>query len=322
MNTERQRPTRREFVKQTAAASGAILVGLAGGHRPAGAAAPQVFPELNRRARGWLRFLWDKATTDDDWSSDGAPHEWWDQYTLPGVLSYPRFDLHESSYAILMMADQTPAWREVYTRIIDELAGRYPTYWGAVDWLTQIGDDPARDKYPEAIMNSFPERLRGTAADGHSVLAGWAADGFPIYIRFGYADPTNPASGAKGLRSSYRVRQGTRSGGPGGAYDGTFVQDYEYVAGLGDLDACNGRFGVTPDFPGGIYAYFLTDSFPFIPRCFAGTPDTSFRHGPGGGGQGGGPGGGPGGGQGGPPAGAGGPPPGGPPPGAPRPPGQ
>lgn len=168
--------------------------------------------------------------------------------------------------------------------------------------------------------HGIPGPLAGAAADGHSVLIGWAADGFPIYVRHGYADPTNPAGGAKALRSSYRVRQGARSGGPGGAYDGTFVQDYEYVAGLGDLDACNGRFAVTPDYPGGSYAYFLTDAYPHIPRCFAGTPDPSFaRGGPGGAGGQGGPGG-QGGGPGGPPAGAGGPPPGGPPPGGPPPP--
>ena len=33
--------------------------------------------------------------------------------TAPPMLSYPRFDLADSSYPIMMMADQTPAWREV-----------------------------------------------------------------------------------------------------------------------------------------------------------------------------------------------------------------
>jgi hypothetical protein len=33
------------------------------------------------------------------------------------------------------------------------------------------------------------------------------------------------------------------SAGPGGNYDGTFVQDWEYAAGTGDLDECNGRTG-------------------------------------------------------------------------------
>ena len=39
---------------------------------------------------------------------------------------------------------------------------------------------------------------------------------------------------------------------PGGAYDGIFVEDFEYVPGSGDLDECGGRTGVTPEFPGGI----------------------------------------------------------------------
>ena len=33
-------------------------------------------PILNDRARGWLKFLFRKSTTPDDWSSTGEPHEW------------------------------------------------------------------------------------------------------------------------------------------------------------------------------------------------------------------------------------------------------
>ena len=29
--------------------------------------------KLNERTRGWLRHLWRKATTEDDWSSRGEP---------------------------------------------------------------------------------------------------------------------------------------------------------------------------------------------------------------------------------------------------------
>ncbi|MGH9385437.1 MAG: twin-arginine translocation signal domain-containing protein [Vicinamibacterales bacterium] len=131
-----------------------------------------VFPTLNRRTLGWLRFLWQKATTTDDWSSNGVPHPWWDRYTAPVVLSYGRFDLAYSTYAILLMADQTPAWREAYTRVVDGLASRYPTYWGAIDWLTQIGDDPKRKNYPPQVMNQIPERLRGRYN-----RIGWTANG-------------------------------------------------------------------------------------------------------------------------------------------------
>ena len=51
---------------------------------------------------------------------------------------------------------------------------------------------------------------------------------------------------------------------------GAFTQDYEYVEGHGDLDRCNGRFGVTPEFPDGIYYYVVTDDFPFFTRCLKG----------------------------------------------------
>lgn len=41
--------------------------------------------------------------------------------------------------------------------------------------------------------------------------------------------------------------------------------------GAGTLDECNGAFVKTADYPQGTYAYFLTDSFPVIPRCQKGT---------------------------------------------------
>ena len=113
----------------------------------------------------------------------------------------------------------------------------------------------------------------------HSPLIGWAADGFPIYARYGYATAKDAKSGIKDLRSSYRVKSGDRpsgSGDPGGRYDGTFLADYEYVSALGDLDECNGRRTVTPEFPDGTYAYFLTANWPVIPRCFRGAPSRSF----------------------------------------------
>lgn len=107
-------------------------------------------------------------------------------------------------------------------------------------------------------------------AAGEYVLVGYAADGFPIYV-----------GNARKIRSGYRLKRGQRQGGPGGRHDGTFVADWEYAPGAGTLDRCNGRNAKTGEYPGGTYAYFLTSAFPFIPRCFAGTPDPSFaRRGP------------------------------------------
>ncbi len=115
------------------------------------------------------------------------------------------------------------------------------------------------------------------------LLIGYAADGFPIYTPSGYSQPDDERSPLKRLKSSYRVKTGRRPSGPGGAYDGTFVQDYEFVKGAGDLDECNGRTGVTPEYPQGTYYYVITDEYPFIPRDMRGTPDESFAP-PGGGG--------------------------------------
>ena len=115
----------------------------------------------------------------------------------------------------------------------------------------------------------------GLGPGNHSPLVGWAADGFPIYAIFGCDDPNDPDSEIIALRSSYRLKKGRRPSGsraPGGSFDGTFVQDYEYIAGSGDLDECNGRYCVTPDHPKGTYAYFLTKDWPVIPRAFRGTP--------------------------------------------------
>jgi hypothetical protein len=76
----------------------------------------------------------------------------------------------------MMMADQTPAWREVYSRILDEMVSRYPTYWGAVDWLTQIGDDPEREKYPPQALFLIPPHLKGKYN-----RPGWVANGIEPY---------------------------------------------------------------------------------------------------------------------------------------------
>lgn len=115
----------------------------------------------------------------------------------------------------------------------------------------------------------------GHASDKHSPLVGWAADGFPIYALYGYADSEDAASEIVELKSSYRLRPGDRPGGddaPDGPHDGAFVQDYEYAAGAGDLDECNGRRCVTPEFTDGTYAYFLTTDWPVVPRGFRGEP--------------------------------------------------
>ncbi|WP_345734450.1 YHYH protein [Prosthecobacter algae] len=134
------------------------------------------------------------------------------------------------------------------------------------------------------------QNLGGDAADKMQLL-GWAADGFPIYSSRAHQAPKDATSPLVKMRSSYRLKAGERPGGddgPGGPYDGYYTQDYEYVAGLGDLDECHGRFGVTPEYPAGIYHYCITDEFPYMGRQWKGSPDKSFQK-QGGGPPGGGP---------------------------------
>jgi hypothetical protein len=130
------------------------------------------YPALDTRARGWLNFVWQKATTPDDWSSQGEPHAWWDTRSTPPLCTLGRFDLHETGYVLPVMCDMTPAWREVYTRIADELVGRYTTFWSAIDWLSMIGHDPNADRYPAMWHAYMPEYLRGVYD-----APGWTANG-------------------------------------------------------------------------------------------------------------------------------------------------
>ncbi|XQW86344.1 YHYH protein [Thalassotalea piscium] len=117
---------------------------------------------------------------------------------------------------------------------------------------------------------------QGGSSESMTIIA-WAADGFPIYARYGYSiasDITSPITAMKG--SYQRVTTVSESRPSTDIYPlGTFAEDWEYVAGSGDLDECNGRMGVTPEFPEGIYHYFATDTYPYFQRCVTGEVDTS-----------------------------------------------
>lgn len=103
-------------------------------------------------------------------------------------------------------------------------------------------------------------------------IIGWAADGFPIYARYGYSIASDSTSALASMTGSYQLVSDVSSSRPStSVYElGTFAQDWEYVAGSGDLDECNGRVGVTPEFPEGIYHYYATDTYPFFQRCVKG----------------------------------------------------
>jgi len=107
----------------------------------------------------------------------------------------------------------------------------------------------------------------------HSAIVGFAFDGYPIYGPYGYTN-TDGSGEIRRIKSSYRKRSITTrttlangtvltSANYGPAIStmyplGYYIEDYELVTNLGDLDLSNGRVCVTPEFPQGTYAYFVT----------------------------------------------------------------
>jgi hypothetical protein len=120
------------------------------------------------------------------------------------------------------------------------------------------------------------------AADGlytldstrHSPLIGFAHDGYPIYGAYGYKN-TDGTGGIVRMKSSFTLRNITQrntlytgqSVTPGPAVSATyplgyFKEDYQYnptsAATPDYLDVHNGRYCITPEYPGGTYCYFAT----------------------------------------------------------------
>ncbi len=149
----------------------------------------------------------------------------------------------------------------------------------------------------------------------HSPILAWVSDGYPLYGPYGYSNATNPASGIRRMVSGYVIRNGlygtsnltangrstipqwavrlynvssnqtgpaVSTGYPLGRYmeDNDYLGDHGYTQGVDfDLDEYNGRFCVTPEFPNGTYAYFVSIStngtpiFPYnIGRGYYGSP--------------------------------------------------
>ena len=93
----------------------------------------------------------------------------------------------------------------------------------------------------------------------HSPILGWSYDGNPIYGPYGFGNPVTGGEGVVRLNSSYELDIINDDSLRPNKLDGYFVEDYQYT-GNGELDQFNGRFGKTPDFPNGIYAYFTTNT--------------------------------------------------------------
>ena len=116
---------------------------------------------------------------------------------------------------------------------------------------------------PKALRVLLNDNLSNSGLESpvlsHSPIIGFAYDGNPIYGPYGYEDGLDSSSDIVRMTSSYSLNA-NRSGGPSTAkYPlGSFANDYVYRPNSGSLDQNNGRFCITPDYPNGIYAYFLT----------------------------------------------------------------
>jgi hypothetical protein len=112
-----------------------------------------------------------------------------------------------------------------------------------------------------------------TDSTHHSPIIGWAFDGYPIYGAYAFTN-TNGTGPIKRMTSGYRFRNittrdtlpdgtpcDTAHAGPSvsSTYPiGAYQEDFEFAPEPGDLDFHNGRFCITPEYPSGTYAYFVT----------------------------------------------------------------
>lgn len=164
-------------------------------------------------------------------------------------------------------------------------------YWEGLGFDTGKGHPSPDGTYHYHQQPALLLAQRGDNAIDHSTIIGFAFDGFPIYGPHGFAN-TDGTGGIARIRTSYRLRAITaRTTLPDGTvlapaqygpainatYPlGAYIEDFEYVAGLGDLDVYNGRFAVTPEYPSGTYAYSATidaggaPAYPYIvgPRYY------------------------------------------------------
>ena len=151
--------------------------------------------------------------------------------------------------------------------------------------------NPSGEYHYHAIASIYFNSSLGIDGSAFSPIVGYAADGYPMYYKYAYTDANDSSSGISAFDAGWQLKTGNRSddgitdndgvSSPDGTYDGYYVEDYEFISASTELDECNGRFGITPDYPSGTYYYVLTDSWPYIPRCFAGAHvDESFLIGP------------------------------------------
>ena len=144
----------------------------------------------------------------------------------------------------------------------------------AVNGIPFFGPNEApRDDYGDPVLDNIldfcnghtargmyhyharPNCLYSNDANSVGVVLGYSFDGYPILSPYVCDDVA--CSSVSKVQSSWQRTQDVRNA----------WEAHEYVAGSGDLDQCN---GMTLD--DGSYAYFATDTFPYILGCYVGEP--------------------------------------------------
>ena len=169
--------------------------------------------------------------------------------------------------------------------------GQYHYHVNPIGLRYQMGDHVTYS----ATSNAYTE---ATSTPVHSPILGWAFDGYPIYGPYGYSSPMDPTSGVRRMVSGFVKRDGThgttnlavtgrttlpqwaataqgRSTTLTGSQIGPVVsttrplgyyqEDNDYLGNEGytqgvdfDLNQYNARYCVTPDYPQGTWAYFVS----------------------------------------------------------------
>ena len=159
------------------------------------------------------------------------------------------------------------------SKVLQWTKNRYELYSSELDSNNgyAIQNKDISQDYGYAYYASPTALRQNDNGSNHSPILGFAYDGNPIYGAFGFSDALDSTSSIVRMDSSY-TKNIARSNGPAVAtYPlGSFFEDYTYVHQSGHLDQNNGRFCVTPDYPEGTYAYFITvdgnddPQFPYI----------------------------------------------------------
>jgi hypothetical protein len=152
-------------------------------------------------------------------------------------------------------------------------AGKWNRNAGAIEYVSfdSCGGHPTGLSQYHNHVN--PTCMYTSSSTSHSPIIGWAFDGYPVYGPYGYSSANDSTSAIKRIMTGYSLRSITtrtsywdgtqltssQYGPPVNStyYLGYYIEDYGYSSSGADVDQYNGRWCKTPEYPNGIYAYFI-----------------------------------------------------------------